>query len=96
MRQIFWTAMDIGGFNAAIAQDVMKFNGKRFKAASANDYVLLLTPSQIDGLMRAAKARAQAAALLLVQKAEALDDAKNGTAKRAATDPDRHAGFRPR
>jgi hypothetical protein len=134
MMQIFWAAMDSGGFNAAIAQEVLKFNGKLFKGASADDYVLPLTPTQIDGLMRAARANwrevepaifgtlleralnpserhalgahytprayverlvlptvieplradwanAQAAALLLVQEAEALDDARKRDAK---------------
>ncbi|MEO8296956.1 MAG: DNA methyltransferase [Burkholderiales bacterium] len=54
MLGVFWAGMDAGGFNAAIAQDVLRFNGKLFKGASASGYVLPLTATQIDGLLRAA------------------------------------------
>jgi hypothetical protein len=56
MLKIFWAGMDAGGFNAAIAADVLRFNGKLFKGAAADGYVLPLTTAQIDGLLRAARA----------------------------------------
>jgi len=56
MLKVFWAGMDVGGFNAAIAQDVLRFNGKLFKGAGADGYVLPLTTAQIDGLLRAASA----------------------------------------
>jgi hypothetical protein len=54
MLAIFWDGMDRGGFNPAIAQDVLRFNGKLFKGASASGYALPMTAAQIDGLLRAA------------------------------------------
>jgi hypothetical protein len=56
MLKVFWAGMDVGGFNAAIAQDVLRFNGKLFKGAGTDGYVLPLTSAQIDGLLRAARA----------------------------------------
>jgi hypothetical protein len=56
MLRIFWAGMDAGGFNAAIAADVLRFNGKLFKGAAADGYVLPLTTAQIDGLLRAGRA----------------------------------------
>lgn len=56
MLRVLWAGMDAGGFNAALAQDVRRFNGKLFKGASASGYVLPLKPEQIDGLIRAAQA----------------------------------------
>jgi hypothetical protein len=56
MLKIFWAGMDAGGFNAAIAADVLRFNGKLFKGAAADGYVLPLSTAQIDGLLRAARA----------------------------------------
>jgi len=56
MLRVFWQGMDAGGFNAAIAADVLRFNGKLFKGAGETGYVLPLTTTQIDGLLRAAKA----------------------------------------
>jgi hypothetical protein len=56
MLKIFWAGMDAGGFNAAIAADVLRFNGKLFKGAAADGYVLPLTTAQIDGLLRAGRA----------------------------------------
>jgi hypothetical protein len=56
MLQALWADMDRGGFSAALARDVRKFNGKLFKAATADGYALLLNDSQIDGLLTAAKA----------------------------------------
>lgn len=56
MLRIFWQAMDAGGFNAAIAKNVLRFNGKLFKDAGADGYALPLTTAQIDGLLRAASA----------------------------------------
>ena len=59
MLRVFWAGMDSGGFNAAIAQDVLRFNGKLFKGANASGYVLPLTVAQVDGLLRAASAKWQ-------------------------------------
>ena len=59
MLRVFWAGMDSGGFNAAIAQDVLRFNGKLFKGANASGYVLPLDVAQIDGLLRAASAKWQ-------------------------------------
>ncbi len=56
MLKVFWAGMDAGGFNAAIAAEVLRFNGKLFKDAGADGYVLPLTTAQIDGLLRAARA----------------------------------------
>ncbi|MFO1278187.1 MAG: type IIL restriction-modification enzyme MmeI [Burkholderiaceae bacterium] len=56
MLKVFWSGMDAGGFNAAIAAEVLRFNGKLFKGAGADGYVLPLTTAQIDGLLRAARA----------------------------------------
>ncbi|MFM2119352.1 MAG: hypothetical protein RL722_820 [Pseudomonadota bacterium] len=56
MLRVFWDGMDRGGFNAAIAKDVLRFNGKLFKGAGETGYVLPLSPAHIDGLLRAAKA----------------------------------------
>lgn len=56
MLKVFWQGMDVGGFNAAIAQDVLRFNGKLFKGAGVDGYVLPLNTTQIDGLLRAASA----------------------------------------
>ncbi|MDQ5895941.1 MAG: hypothetical protein QG612_27 [Pseudomonadota bacterium] len=56
MLRLLWQGMDTGGFNGALAQDVMRFNGKLFKGAGQPGYVLPLTTGQIDGLLRAAKA----------------------------------------
>ena len=59
MLRVFWAGMDSGGFNPAIAQDVLRFNGKLFKGANASGYVLPLTVAQVDGLLRAAGAKWQ-------------------------------------
>ena len=59
MLKVFWAGMDAGGFNAAIAADVLRFNGKLFKGAGLDGYVLPLTTAQIDGLLRAASANWQ-------------------------------------
>ncbi len=56
MLKVLWAGMDAGGFNPAIAADVLRFNGKLFKGAGADGYVLPLTTAQIDGLLRAASA----------------------------------------
>ena len=56
MLAILWADMDQGGFSAALAQDVLHFNGKLFKGAGADGYSLLLTPAQIDLLIAAARA----------------------------------------
>jgi len=81
MLKVFWQAMDAGGFNAAIAQDVLRFNGKLFKGARTDGYVLPLTTVQIDGLLRAAKANWQE-----------VEPAIFGTLLERALDPtERHA-----
>ena len=56
MLTIFWQGCDTGGFNAAIAADVLHFNGKLFKGAGSSGYALHLSAPQVDGLLRAAKA----------------------------------------
>ena len=81
MLKVFWKSMDEGGFNAAIAQDVLRFNGKLFKGAGADGYVLPLTTAQIDGLLRAARANWQE-----------VEPAIFGTLLERALDPtERHA-----
>jgi hypothetical protein len=56
MLRALWTDMDRGGFSAALAKDVLRFNGKLFKAPAADGYVLPLNRDQIEGLLAAAKA----------------------------------------
>lgn len=56
MLQALWADMDRGGFSAALAKDVLKFNGKLFKHASADGYTLPLNREQIDQLLQAARA----------------------------------------
>jgi hypothetical protein len=56
MLQVLWTDMDRGGFSAALAQDVLRFNGKLFKGWNTDGYVLPLDREQIDGLLAAARA----------------------------------------
>jgi len=56
MMAALWGDMDRGGFSAALAGHVMRFNGKLFKAPAVEGYALPLTPDQIDGLLAAAKA----------------------------------------
>jgi len=48
--------MDRGGFSPAIVKDILRFNGKLFKGASADSYSLLLNTEQIDSLITAARA----------------------------------------
>jgi hypothetical protein len=81
MLKALWQGMDVGGFNAAIAQDVLRFNGKLFKGATVDGYVLPLNQSQIDGLLRAARANWQE-----------VEPAIFGTLLERALDPtERHA-----
>lgn len=56
MLRILWADMDVGGFSAALAKPVLKFNGTLFKGAGAKGYSLLLTTAQIDLLILAAQA----------------------------------------
>jgi hypothetical protein len=56
MLRILWADMDRGGFSAALAKDVLRFNGKLFKGAAVDGYVLPLDRGQIDGLLAAARA----------------------------------------
>ncbi|MDZ4237244.1 MAG: type IIL restriction-modification enzyme MmeI [Hydrogenophaga sp.] len=55
MLRILWADMDRGGFSAALAKPVLHFNGKLFKDAGQDGYSLLLTPEQIDLLIKAAQ-----------------------------------------
>jgi hypothetical protein len=81
MLKVFWQGMDVGGFNAAIARDVLRFNGKLFKGAGVDGYVLPLSTAQIDGLLRAAQANWQE-----------VEPAIFGTLLERALDPtERHA-----
>jgi hypothetical protein len=56
MMAVLWADMDRGGFSAALAQDLLRFNGKLFKGWQDSDYVLPLQREQIDGLLAAAQA----------------------------------------
>ena len=56
MLRLLWKGMDEGGFNGALAQEVLKFNGKLFKGSAADGYALPLTTAHIDQLIRAAQA----------------------------------------
>ena len=56
MIGVLWADMDRGGFSAALAQDLLRFNGKLFKGWQDADYVLRLDRAQIDGLLAAAAA----------------------------------------
>lgn len=56
MLQALWSDMDRGGFSAALAREVRKFNGKLFKASQSEGYALPLSAGQIDGLLTAAEA----------------------------------------
>ena len=51
-----WQSIDSGGFSPALAQDVLRFNGKLFKGSAVDGYALRLTLEQIDGLLAAARA----------------------------------------
>lgn len=55
MLAALWSDMDKGGFSPVLAHDVLRFNGKLFKAAAAT-YTLPLNKQEIEGLMSAAKA----------------------------------------
>ena len=52
MLAALWRDMDSGGFSAAIAADVLRFNGKLFKQPDT----LPLTKTQIERLLQAARA----------------------------------------
>jgi hypothetical protein len=56
MLRVLWADMDRGGFSAALATQVLKFNGKLFKESTSDGYSLLLTQEQTDRLIRAAQA----------------------------------------
>ena len=55
MLRVLWTDMDHGGFSAALATQVLKFNGKLFKEPNNDGYSLLLNAEQIDRLVLAAR-----------------------------------------
>lgn len=55
MLRVLWADMDRGGFSAALATQVLKFNGKLFKESTLDGYSLLLTQEQTDRLIRAAQ-----------------------------------------
>ncbi len=54
MLQALWADMDSGGFSAALATQVLKFNGKLFKQPTADGYSLLLNAEQIKRFALAA------------------------------------------
>lgn len=56
MLRILWADMDKGGFSAALVKQVLRFNGKLFKGASADVYSLPVTSEHIDLLILAARA----------------------------------------
>ncbi len=56
MLRDLWTTMDHGGFSAALAAQVLHFNGKLFKEPSSEGYSLLLNQEQIELLIAAAQA----------------------------------------
>lgn len=56
MMAALWTDMDSGGFSAALANRVLRFNGKLFKAQSDISFALPLSKEQIDELLVAARA----------------------------------------
>ncbi|MCC7170235.1 MAG: class I SAM-dependent DNA methyltransferase [Planctomycetes bacterium] len=56
MIRALWVEMDRGGFSAALAEKVLRFNGKIFKNAEGDSYALPLDRKQIDELLVAAKA----------------------------------------
>ncbi|MEW6253217.1 MAG: DNA methyltransferase, partial [Planctomycetota bacterium] len=56
MLAALWADMDRGGFSVALAQTVLRFNGKLFKGASDDAYSLPLTREQVDLLLAAARA----------------------------------------
>jgi hypothetical protein len=56
MLRYLWTDMDRGGFSVALADAVLRFNGKLFKGANADGYSLRLTPEQIDWVIEASRA----------------------------------------
>lgn len=81
MLKVFWQSMDTGGFNSAIAADVLRFNGKLFKGAEFEGYVLSLSVPQIERLLRSAEANWRE-----------VEPAIFGTLLERALDPkDRHA-----
>jgi hypothetical protein len=55
MLRILWADMDQGGFSAALATQVLHFNGKLFKGAGTEGYSLLLNTEQLDMLIAAAQ-----------------------------------------
>lgn len=55
MLRVLWADMDRGGFSAALATQVLRFNGKLFKHSGADGYSLLLNQEQIERLIAAAK-----------------------------------------
>ena len=52
MLEALWRDMDVGGFSVALKTDVLRFNGKLFKTATA----LPLNQANVDTLLAAAKA----------------------------------------
>ncbi len=56
MLRILWADMDRGGFSAALATQVLRFNGKLFKSPASDGYSLLLNQEQIGRLIDAANA----------------------------------------
>jgi hypothetical protein len=55
MLRVLWADMDSGGFSAALATQVLRFNGKLFKQPMQDGYSLLLNQEQIARLTGAAQ-----------------------------------------
>lgn len=55
MLHVLWSDMDRGGFSPVLAQQVLRFNGKLFKNANTDGYVLPLTSAEVGLLLQAAQ-----------------------------------------
>jgi hypothetical protein len=55
MLRALWADMDKGGFSAAVAHPLLRFNGKLFKGSAQDSFVLPLLPRHISGLLAAAQ-----------------------------------------
>ncbi len=55
MLRVLWSDMDHGGFSPVLAHRLLRFNGKLFKNAGADGYVLPLSSQQVAVLLKAAR-----------------------------------------
>jgi hypothetical protein len=55
MLRALWADMDKGGFSAAVAHPLLRFNGKLFKGSAQDSFVLPLLARHISGLLAAAQ-----------------------------------------